>query len=471
MKRIGLLDASWLSMESYDTPMHVAALMIFEIPKNSSKSYVRDLFAKLRMQTQTVAPWNYKLKTKRRLGALLSRSWVEDQNINLDFHVRHSALPSPGSERELGVLVSRLHAHQLDLNRPLWEYHLIEGLEHNRFAIYFKVHHSLVDGVNGAKMIQRTLNSGPNSDEVLAFWSQGYSSQPLGKSDLPSSTENAGLGLIEGVFKDLTTIPHAWSALVKTTKLFVSGSADLVAPFDAPHSTLNSRVTAQRRYATQSYDIDRLKRIAKVTDSSVNDIVLYLCGTSLRRFLGEVDSLPKVALTACLPVNIRSEGDDQIGTRISFIMASLATHISEAKDRLEAIKNSTQAAKNHIQDLTKESLRQYTNLLVAPELLMLGAGLTGRVKPAFNLVISNVHGPTESLYLGEARMISMFPVSMLTHGSALNITCFSYAGKISFGFLGALDALPGMQNIAVYMGDALEELELIFSSENFKRTA
>jgi WS/DGAT/MGAT family acyltransferase len=218
------------------------------------------------------------------------------------------------------------------------------------------------------------------------------------------------------------------------------------------------RVAGQRRFATQQYPLEQLKTLAKNADASLNDIVLYICGTALRRFLLERNCLPELPLTAGIPVNIRPADDEGTGTAISFMIASLATNVADPLKRLETIKDSTKTAKNHLQSLPRNTLNQYTMLMMSPYILQLLSGLGGRMRPAFNVTISNVPGPDHALYYNGSKLEAMYPVSLIAHGGALNITCLSYDGSLNFGYTGCRDTLPSMQNLAVYSGEALDEL-------------
>ncbi|OZB11670.1 MAG: wax ester/triacylglycerol synthase family O-acyltransferase, partial [Marinobacter sp. 34-60-7] len=243
----------------------------------------------------------------------------------------------------------------------------------------------------------------------------------------------------------------------------------LTAPFTGPVSVLNHRVTGQRRFATQHYQLDRLKALGQASGASLNDIVLYLCGTALRRFMVEQDNLPDTPLTAGIPVNIRPADDEGTGTQISFMIASLATDEVDPLNRLQQIKTSTRRAKEHLQKLPKSALTQYTMLLMSPYILQLMSGLGGRMRPVFNVTISNVPGPESTLYYEGAKLEAMYPVSLIAHGGALNITCLSYAGSLNFGYTGCRDTLPSMQKLAVYTGEALDELEALIVPPKPKR--
>ncbi|KZY32245.1 MULTISPECIES: wax ester/triacylglycerol synthase family O-acyltransferase [unclassified Oleiphilus] len=456
--KINILDASWLALDTEETPMHVGNLQILSLPKDAPANFLRDDVHRMKSAGDIVSPWNKKLAKPSLLGRLLAPSWVIDKNIDLDYHVRHSALPKPGGERELGILVSRLHSNRMDFKRPLWECHVIEGLENNRFAIYTKMHHSLIDGISGVRLLQRTLSESPDDIDTRPPWSIG-TPKKIKSGEHIATWQGALDQAIDAIKEQASNTPQLVGALAKLVSSSVQDRVKLSAPFTGPNSTINTRVQAARRFATQQYSLDRIKKLAAEADASLNDIVLYLCGTSLRQFLLEKGQLPEQPLTAGIPVNIRPADDTGTGTAISFMIASLATNEADPLRRLATIKESTQIAKEHLQSLPRASLTQYTMLMMAPYSLQLLTGLGGRMRPAFNITISNVPGPKKALYYNGCKLEAMYPVSLIAHGGALNITCLSYDGSLNFGYTGCRDTLPSMQNLAVFSGEALEELE------------
>jgi diacylglycerol O-acyltransferase / wax synthase len=458
-KSLNPLDASWLAVDSIDTPMHVGSLLIFQVPDDAPEDFAAKLFASLKSHTEAHPPWNLKLKSPALRRVL--PVWTYEDDLDMDYHVRHSALPKPGGERQLGVLVSRLHGRQLDFTRPLWESTLIEGLEGNRIALYTKMHHSLVDGISGMRMLQRALGETPAaSKKQPPPWANPPPDKKARDEEEPAPIPEGALSsVVSGLKKQAQSMPELARAL---TRLMRGGdNKDLIAPFAAPVSVLNHRITGARRFATQQYDLAKLKALAKKADATLNDVVLWLCGTALRRFLKEAHHLPGRSLTTGIPVNVRPADDQGHGTAISFIMAMLGTDIADPKKRLKAITHSTRVAKDHLQSLPRSALTQYTMLVMAPYILSLVTGIGGRTRPVFNVTISNVPGPDKPLYFYGARLEAMYPLSLLAHGGALNITCVSYDGKLNFGFTGARDTLPHMQRLAVYTGEALEELEKV----------
>jgi WS/DGAT/MGAT family acyltransferase len=455
MRTLKPLDAAWLYVESQATPMHVAGLQIFSRPKNAKPSFLRDVVARFKQGSDFVPPWNLRLAEHALAG--LMPAWEVDKRVDLDYHVRHSALPEPGGERELGVLVSRLHTHPLDLKRPLWECHVIEGLEGGRFALYTKMHHALMDGIAGMRMIQRTMSESPRDRTIVPPWTLG-GLNPRAASAHASLSERLN-GLYLSAREQAATLPEVGRAMAQIWGRGKNPDPDLVRPYGAPKAVINGRVTAPRRFATQQYDIERLRALGKHSGVKLNDIVLAICAGGLRRFLDESGELPAEPLTAGLPVSIRPHGDDSLGTAITFILANLATDTADPIERLERIRISTLRGKEHLQSLSKASLNNYTSAFMGPYILSLLTGMGGHGRPMFNLTISNVPGPEKPLYFAGARLEAMYPISLLSHGQALNITCVSYAGTLNFGFTGCRDTLPHMQRLAVYTGEALTELE------------
>lgn len=462
MKQMSPLDAVWLALESRDTPMHVGGLFEFTLPDDAPPDYLSRQLERMRGSLKIPPPWNLTLVEGPLIGRRLPLM-REDRDIDLEYHVRHSALPSPGGQRELGILVSRLHSHQLDLHRPLWEVHLIEGLERNRFAIYLKMHHSLIDGVSGMRLILRALSTDPEQRETPAFWTVGAGerSRRSGEEDGANRTLGRALGAARGGAGALAGLGRAALDLGRAAV----DDGPLQAPYRAPGSALGGHLAGQRRFATQQYELGRLKDLAKAADCTLNDIVLYLSGTALRRYLAEHGRVPDRPLTAGIPVNLREADDESTGTAIGMMVAELGTNVANPRERLEAIKRSTAAAKAHLRELPPGARTYYTLLINGPYITGLVAGLGGRTPIPFSAGISNVPGPSEPLYFNGSRLDAVFPLSLLLHGNALNITCVSYAGTLNFGLTGARETLPHLQRLAIYMGEALDELsELLVSS-------
>jgi diacylglycerol O-acyltransferase / wax synthase len=456
MQRVSPVDAVWLALESRDTPMHVGGLFEFTLPPGAPENYLEREFAQMREAREIPQPWNLKL-VQMPLTASRVPFMRPLRDVDLDYHVRHSALPHPGGQRELGVLVSRLHSNELDMHRPLWEVHLIEGLEGDRFAIYTKMHHSLVDGVSGMRLLMRTLSRDPEKGGTSSFWTVGAGDRPV-THDGPAGGHSL-LPRPLGLLREGAEATAGLSRAALDLALAAIDDRSLQAPYRAPPSVLGGRLGGQRRFATQQYELARLRAIARAADCTLNDIVLYLSGSALRRYLAEHARVPERPLTAGIPVNLRDADDQSMGTAVGMMVAELGTNVANPRERLRAIRKSTAEAKEHLGRLPAAARTSYALLINGPYVAGLMLGLAGHAPVPFNLGISNVPGPPEPLYMNGSRLESLFPLSLLLHGNALNITCVSYAGTLNFGFTGARDTMPHLQRLAVYMGEALEEIE------------
>ena len=456
-KSLNALDRSFLASERRDVMMHVGALLQFSPPKGKAPDLGRQLREELTRETKVQPPWNLRLVHPDLLTHPL-QAWTTDEAFDLEYHVRRSALASPGDQRELGILVSRLHGTPLDFHRPPWEAHFIEGLENGRFAIYFKVHHSLIDGYTGMRMLMRSLSGDPNElDTPLFFATPPVEAPKRVREDAPAPTFDS---LLHGVREQASAAKDIGHALANVVRAVRQKDRQLVAPLQAPRSVLNQKITRSRRFATQHVGIDQMKRIAAASRGTVNDVLLAICGSSLRRFLEEQEALPTRSLIAMVPVNVRPKDDPGgSGNAVGAILASLATDVADPHERLATVIASTRRAKDQLQGMSKSAIMQYTSLLMAPLMLSFIPGAVGRVRPAFNIVVSNVPGPETPLYFRGWKLDEMYPLSIPFHGYGLNVTVQSYAGQLGFGFIGCRDTLPHLQRLAVYSRDAADELD------------
>jgi WS/DGAT/MGAT family acyltransferase len=451
------LDAIWLMMESADTPMHTGVLAIFHKPRNAPEDYLSRWAQQMRESHEAVAPWD--CQVSGRAGSLLGPRLTEDQDFDLDYHFRHSALPLPGGERELGVIVSRLHSHALDSSRPLWEFHLIEGLEGDRFAFYIKVHHALIDNVNGIPMMLSWLSASAKQRNMAPLWAQ-----PLHSGERGDEGESGEGGFADPV-EALASVSRAVSGFLRNAfKRKADGS--FLLPAGTPRSTLNRQINSQRRFATQQFEQQRIQRLADATDTTLNVILTYLCGSSLRRFFKEYNALPDESLIGAMPVSLQERSERLPGNAIAGLRVALGTHIGDPLARLEAVKASMRAVREDRASLPDEAVTSYVLMRAAP-IYASQMPVVGRlVPPLFNLGVSNTPGPDKPLYFNGARMDAIYPLGQLMQFSALSINCVSYAGTLNIGLTGARDTLPHLQRMAVYMGKALADLEqLVLDSE------
>ncbi len=448
MQALSPTDSAFLWMETRNQPMHVAGLSIYTPPPGSGPDYVSQMLAQWNRYPVAIAPFN--LRPVLRMGLWY---WEEDKEFELDYHLRHLALPQPGRIRELLAMVSRLHGNLLDRNRPLWEMYVIEGLPGGRFATYSKMHHALIDGVTGARMAANAMSKDA-ADTKAPMWALPFGQHPTSrvKSVPPSWLQQ--LGNAAKVGKDI--LPGIGSGLWDIMR---PSDAETVGalPFQAPPTPFNVEISGSRRFASQSYSLARFKKIGEAAGATVNDVTLAICAGALREYLLAQHKLPKKPLVAMVPVSLHGETTAG-GNQVSLLLASLATHIADPLKRLQRIVESTTHAKDRLTKMTRLEKMAHGITSVSP----LGVGIvTGMAEkhPLFNLVISNVPGPRETLFLNGARLDEVYPVSIPTHYLAMNITISGYGDSLGFGYIACRRSVPALQRMLDYTHNAITELE------------
>ena len=417
-QRLAAADSMFLYGESREIMLHVASLMPFTPPADAPPGHLRALVEQLRATRDLQPPWNLRLSHPGFLKHPM-QAWVEDPEVDVDYHVRRSALPSPGDERELGILVSRLHSHPLDFTRPPWELHIIEGLEGGRFALYRKVHHALVDGFTSMRLLSRGLAGDAAERDQPLFLSIPPAKRAARAETAAGAPDGALLlpGLLRAVREQLGGARDVGKALVGLVRSSRSAEHELVAPLQAPRCILNRPIGRTRRFATQQFALARIRALAKLAGATVNDIILALSGAALRRFLLDLNELPDEPLVAMLPVNVRPKDDPGGGgNAVGAILASLATHVADPAERLRAIVASSKSAKKQLAGMSRSAIIQYSALLLTPFGLQAFKPIAGKLRPTFNVVVSNVPGPEKPLYFRGSHLKTIYPMSIPVHG-------------------------------------------------------
>lgn len=443
------LDAMFLASETREHPMHVGGLHIFRLPDGAPPEYVQTLHRRL-LECTELAPM-YRRKPAWPGPVLGALSWADDDDVDLEYHVRLSALPRPGRVRELLALVSRLHGSLLDRHRPLWEFHLIEGLDDNRFAVYVKVHHALTDGVNAVRNTMRML-SPASTGELRALWSPGP--RPTLTMDAPVAVSTAPLARAGALANNIVgVLPTVAGVAVKGIR-----NPDAALPFSAPKTVLNRPLTGARRFAAQSWSIERIKLVAKRYGATLNDVVLAMCSGALREYLRTEDELPSKSLVAAVPVALpRSDGE---GNAVTMVLCRLASEVADPAERLARIQASMLAAKELMRGRTPLQLSTIGMLTsIGPSGLNAIPGFTAAAPPPYNVVISNVPGPRERLFWQDAELEGWYPVSMPIEGQSLNITVLSYGDNLEFGLIGCRRNVAHLQRLLGHLEDSLAALE------------
>jgi WS/DGAT/MGAT family acyltransferase len=440
-------DSVFLLTESREHPMHVGGLLLFEPPEGAGPEFARDVYDSM------VANRDFQPTFRKRpawvLGGVGNVAWAYDDpdDVDIDYHVRRSALPSPGRVRDLLELTSLLHSSLLDRHRPLWEGHFIEGLKDGRFAFYSKVHHSLIDGVSALKLMQRSLSTDPDDLEVRPIWSLPRRRHSVVRSRLQTLRQTAESVVAFG--------PSTWS-LARAALI----EQQLTLPFAAPRTMLNVRIGGARRAAAQSYSLERIKSVKRAAGVTVNDVVLAMCSGALRYYLTEQHALPDIPLVAMVPVSLRkAEEADSGGNMVGSILCNLATDVDDPAKRLAVISESMRGNKKVFSELPRLQAFALSALLIAPLGFSSLPGFVSSAPPPFNIVISNVPGPTEPMYWAGARLDGNYPLSIALDGQALNITLVNNADNIDFGLVGCRRSVPHLQRLLGHLESSLKDLE------------
>lgn len=464
MRRIDMADAGFLYMEKRQTPMHVGGLHLYTLPDGAeSTEFLARLLEVLRTDEPYRKPFG-EYVTHGRAGPLGPLYWEKDRNFDIDYHVRHSALPSPGRYRELFVLVSRLHGMLLDRNRPLWETHLIEGLQNRQFALYTKMHHAATDGAGAMHMANAMYSADQSVQSHRSPFSleayEEYKTRLRAQRQARVVPRDAELrNVSEALRAQFDTTAHLLGALRRFGSAFIGRGNGLAVPWhQVPHTSMNTKVTGARRFVAQSWDFDRIRALCKAANGTVNDIVLAMCGGALRRYLISQDELPKHSLKAMTPISLREEDDLDSSNAVGFIVADLATDLADPEARLRRTQESMQAGKSLVQSLSRREAMLFMQITQVPALLTSIMGMASRF-PAFSTVISNVPGPREQLYWNGASVDGMYPASIVFDGFAMNITLVSYNNQMHFGIVACRRSMPQVQRLIDHLEDALQELE------------
>ncbi|QWF82380.1 WS/DGAT/MGAT family O-acyltransferase [Amycolatopsis sp. CA-230715] len=450
MPLMPVTDSMFLLVETREHPMHVGGLELFEKPEGAGPEYLSELRQRLREDTN-MRPI-FRRRPANPVNTAGHLAWSEDNDLDIDYHFRHSALPQPGRIRELLELTSRWHGTLLDRHRPLWEIHLIEGLQDDRFAIYSKIHHALLDGVSALRHLQGTLSDDPGDLDCPPPWgSREVNGHRNGRA--PTSlfkTAGKTLSQLAGI------APAAYKVANEAFR-----EHTLTLPLQAPKTMLNVPIGGARRFAAQSWSLERVRAIATAAGVSRNDVVLAMCSGALRDYLIEQRALPDAPMTAMVPVSLRAKTDDSeaAGNNIGALLCNLGTDKADPADRLAVIHKSMRDGKRMFKQLTPLQVLLLSGINVAA----LGAspipGVVNNTKPPFNLVISNVPGPRSQMYWNGARLDGIYPASVLLDGQALNITLTSNGDNLDFGITGCRRSVPHLQRILTHLDTALAELE------------
>lgn len=369
-------SALFLLAENRTMPLHVGALQLFEKPDGAGPDYVRQVAERMR-DVSDVAPLFLQrpYRSARTPGQF---AWQEDPRFDIDHHVRHSALVRPGRYRELFELCSRLHSSPLARDRPLWEAHVIEGLASNKFAVYIKMHHALIDGVRGMRLMEASLSTDPNDRDVAPMWADTSiaprrpRSQEPGEGVSEATAPHAMWRGVRAIASDAAGMPGA------VTRTLVGGVKNETSSLSwgAPRTILNQTISGSRRFAADDWAIERLRTISEAAGVSLNDVVLAMCSGALRTYMREADALPRQSMVAMVPVGLKTKAGSNAadgGNAIGTLMVRLATDVPDPARRLERIHHSMSTGKGVLSSMTPSQIVAVSALgqvpVMAPPLL------------------------------------------------------------------------------------------------------
>lgn len=469
MQQLSGLDAGFLNLETPVQQGNIGGLVVIDPATAPGTWGFETLRRVVEERLHLLPPFRRRLVT---VPLDLDRPyWIDDPHFDLSFHLRHIAVPPPGSPNDVAELVARIHERPLDRTRPLWEMYLIEGLADGRVATYTKIHHAAVDGVSGAEILTTLLDPEPEGRAITpapTAWEPETLPNSLGllmrsvvrMARSPAQAMRFGYEMARALpgLNPLQSLP----ALVGLghNREEVLSRPTLIAPY----SLLNRPITPHRRWAFGDVPLDRVKPIKNAAGTTVNDVVIAISAGAVRRWMSEHGELPDASLQAMIPISIRTETDrDEVGNRVSTMIAPIGTHLADPVERLQFVHHTMDIAKE-MHDAVPALMLQDLALFAPPAIaaraaqLVFRNGRVGRWTP-FNLVISNVPGPPVPLYLGGARVEGYHTVSTIIDGAALNITLYGYLGALCFGLVADRELVPDLWTIMQYIEAEVAELE------------
>ena len=454
LDRLSATDASFLTQENASAHMHIGAVLVFEGPPPSYDEFAEHVEARLHLVPR--------FRQKLAFPPLQSGRpvWVDDPRLNVDYHVRHSSLPAPGSDRQLQQLVGRVFSQQLDRTKPLWEMWLVQGLEDNRFAIVSKTHHALVDGVSGVDLATVLFDANPvpaGLTPPVRPWEP--KPEPGNAHLLARGAENVAKVPLRVGRRVARAVQHpreTASRAMEVAEGLGEVAWELMNP--APDVPLNTEIGPHRRYRWVHASLDDFTQVKDTFGGTINDVVLAVVAGALRRWLAQRGVRTQgLELRGLVPVSMRTEEErGMLGNRLAVFRAPLPVYAEDPIERLRIVREEMGKIKQSKQVMGAEALVALNDF--APPTVLAQASRVNFSTRLFNLIVTNVPGPQFPLYVLGRELETVTPVAFLPEKHALAIAIFSYNGKVSFGLLGDLDAMEDIDVMRVGIKDALEEL-------------
>lgn len=461
MTRLSLLDLAFFIAESEASPKHVAGLHIHQIPQGGGAGFARQLYEEFLAHTDVQPPFDQVINF---VSPTLMPSWRTAEHVDLAQHVFFHRLKAGANDREaLYALTARLHEPVLDRSRPLWEVHVIAGLRNRQFAVYYKMHHAVADGITMTRWGVESLRTTADDETVTPVWTLDHTRHSRGLK----SKKRLDQAVAGTVWKTLTANSKRAVGIGRLTAMLALEAVKLTKnaialPFMASGDTpFTGNATAGRQFATAAVPMARIDAIRKVSRATLNHVALTCLDGAMHRYLADEGVELDRPITIQMPVNLRRAGDGDErsgGNKIGIILVDLSPPTDDAYVRLRNVGYSLRNVRAMVDAVAPEAVETYT---ILTGLLGQIAGmlkLADVVTPMGNTLVSNVPGPAQRLYLKGAPLLEMHPVSTLPATHLLNITLFSYAGTLYVGLI-ATDALPNLERLASYVEEEIATLE------------
>lgn len=463
-------DAAFLHLESPETPMHVGGLAILELPADYAGDFMEDVRNHIQSRMHMAPIFQRKLINMP--FDIANPIWVMDDDIDIDYHIRHVIVPPPATRNTVDKLVARLHSSLLDRSRPLWEMHILDGLPvpadlplGTRYVgLYSKMHHAALDGMGGQVLMEAIMDISaiPRAPNKHKRRRETASGDNYGIAELATSGVMHNISQSIKLTKNLPKLTIKAFDMLKTTKNPDGSKAERM-NWLAPKTPLNTTITNQRSFARFSIPYAESRKIAKLNKVSLNDVVMAISGEGMNRYFEDEGFSLDEPMLAAIPVSVRPEGNTELSNQVSMARMSLATNIKDPLARLQAINASSTHAKSLMSDVKSIMPTDFPSI-GAPWLVssiastLTRARVANSLPPFANVLISNVPGPNITLYFAGAKQISTYPVSIPYHGMGLNITLQSYDGWLDFGVISCQKLMPDIHELAQHMKDAHKDL-------------
>ena len=448
-RSIPLLDVMFFLAETKDSPKHVGGLMLFKLPDDAGKRFVRDLVTAHR-KARPVAPFNQVVE----FSLTQLPHWSKARSIDMKYHVQHVKLPPGARHAELLELVGKLHSQLLDRSRPMFRVWFIDGLPDRTFALYLQIHHAIIDGMSGMARVEASLATRPDLRRIRPFFAVGFDrAAPRAKRPAPDIVA----ALKSLAVKQAFAFRDLYATLLRKGIGQAGGPGSV--PFTAPRTPTNEHAGVGRSIATLALPLDAMKAVGRAFGGTLNDVAATILDAGLVRYLEDRKCRPDEPLVAMCPVSLREAGDREATIKVSALFARLGAPGATIGKRMRQVMAALHSAKDELRGMSRDAAMLYAVLVFALSRAVEVTGIDLVTPPVANFVLSNVPGARHDLYLNGARLVGVYPISVLGGGIGLNVTLVSHVDTMYFGFVANGASLPDLDRLASRTHEAFAALK------------